>query len=133
MNAATRPRSSRSCVASHPTRSPASPNAFDMTPTLTARGERSTPAGSRSSALYSSSRYTSSETSVAPASSAMRTIASNVARSGSAPVGLCGAFTTITRVEGETARRSASTSIAQPRSLSSGSRVTSAPADRATS
>ena len=63
----------------------------------------------------------------------MSETAAHVAASGSMPVGLCGALTTMSRVRGVTEARSRSTSIAQPSLARSSWSVTSAPAARATS
>ncbi len=52
---------------------------------------------------------------------------------GSMPVGLCGAFTTTTRVAGRIAATRRATSNAHPSASRSSCRVTSAPAARATS
>ena len=78
------------------------------------------PPARASPAAYSSPRYISSETRVAPARSAFASRRAHSAGVGSAPVGLCGKFTTIARAPCFTSSASRSGSNHQPSSVSSG-------------
>ena len=134
MNAAARASSARSRVASQPIRRPASANDFDRTPSEIAALEPVGAGGQPVGLVEFEEAVDLVGQEVDAGLAAQLGQGPPVGlRVGSIPVGLCGALTITSRVYGRRLARSRSTSSAQPSASNSSWRVTSAPADRATS